>query len=247
MGNRCCVETSRLDYASLRRPTQAGPKFNMEKMSSLQKEDLDIFLSQLPTQDSYENSMRNDIPSPLLAVPVSEANDLNYFNPSARMKLALYNYEQENNDEYKIGSPLLSPYKILSTNQIYKGQWHEGKRHGQGELYEPDGSVYKGYWKNDMKHGKGKYIWSDGKVYTGEWKDDQMCGQGEIVWPNGSKYVGEFKDGARDGSGEHEYANKSRFVGTFKNDKMDGEGLYHSPTGKTRSVLWKNGERIRWY
>jgi len=247
MGNQCCVQPSHREITSLFRPTQAGPKFNFEKMSSLQKDDLDIHLSHLPTQDSYENSLRNDIPSPLIAIPISEPMDLKYFNPTVRMKLALYEYEPENNEDSKQTSPLLSPYKLLSTSQVYKGQWHEGKRHGQGELYEPDGSVYKGYWKNDMKNGKGKYIWSDGKVYIGEWKDDQMCGKGEIIWPNGSKYVGEFKDGARDGEGEHEYANKSKYTGSFKNDKMDGEGLYHSPTGRRKTVLWKNGERVRWY
>lgn len=42
-----------------------------------------------------------------------------------------------------------------------------------------DGSVYKGDWHNDKRAGKGEMTYSDGSVYTGEWKNDKKNGSGE--------------------------------------------------------------------
>ena len=37
----------------------------------------------------------------------------------------------------------------------YNGDWHQGLRHGHGEVVNADGSVYRGQWAYDKPHGKG--------------------------------------------------------------------------------------------
>lgn len=44
---------------------------------------------------------------------------------------------------------------VYSDNSSYNGDWHLGKRHGQGEFVMSDGTVYRGQWCNDKAHGKG--------------------------------------------------------------------------------------------
>jgi len=186
------------------------------------------------------------IPSPVFATFIGRNSSPEKLKVDTRLKLGLYDYDLVAIEE-KEPSLFMESFRILLTDQIYKGQWLEGKRHGQGELYEPDGSAYKGYWKNDMKNGKGKYIWSDGRVYTGDWKDDKMHGKGTLVWADGSKYTGDFVENIKEGFGEYEYINKAKYKGGFKNDLMDGEGIYISQGGRKVAVLHKNGERVRWY
>lgn len=73
----------------------------------------------------------------------------------------------------------LPPQRFLANNAIYKGQWKDGKRHGRGIQFWPDGSVYQGDWVNDMADGKGRLIHPDGDYYTGDWVKDRASGKGK--------------------------------------------------------------------
>ncbi len=57
------------------------------------------------------------------------------------------------------------------------------------------GMRYKGEKKDGKKHGQGTCYWPDGAKYVGEWQNDLMHGQGTMNYPNGAKYIGEHKDG----------------------------------------------------
>ena len=54
---------------------------------------------------------------------------------------------------------------------MYKGEFKNGFKNGQGVLTSPNGKKYEGDFKDDMKHGKGVLIYKDGKHYTGDFKN----------------------------------------------------------------------------
>ncbi|KAI8894714.1 hypothetical protein BC833DRAFT_603866 [Globomyces pollinis-pini] len=57
---------------------------------------------------------------------------------------------------------------------MYKGNWVDGKRHGFGIFYYSDGSRYEGNWKENKKEGQGVYISSNGRVYNGIFINDKI-------------------------------------------------------------------------
>lgn len=51
---------------------------------------------------------------------------------------------------------------MLTTGEVYFGQFVKGKRHGRGKLiFSASGDVYEGDWNQDKMTGKGKYFYSD--------------------------------------------------------------------------------------
>lgn len=67
---------------------------------------------------------------------------------------------------------------IYANEDIYEGQWHEGKRNGYGVLTKRNGDHFEGHWVNDKREGQGSYYFSEkNKLFVGEWVDDQpKCG-----------------------------------------------------------------------
>lgn len=63
---------------------------------------------------------------------------------------------------------------IYENENIYEGQWHEGKRNGYGVLTKRNGDHFEGHWVNDMREGQGSYYYHDkNKLFVGEWVNDQ--------------------------------------------------------------------------
>lgn len=44
---------------------------------------------------------------------------------------------------------------------IYKGNWLNNKRHGNGEMIYNNGNYYKGDWVEDIRTGHGKMMYND--------------------------------------------------------------------------------------
>ena len=68
-------------------------------------------------------------------------------------------------------------FLLLFTSPLF------GQPNKTGVLYIwENGSSYKGEWKDGKKHGQGKFTYGKGKgkgdEYVGEWKDGKMHGQG---------------------------------------------------------------------
>lgn len=61
-----------------------------------------------------------------------------------------------------------------SPQDLYHGQWKQGKRNGYGEFYYSDGSVYRGEWRNDLKDGTGEMVYATGRVERGTWSADKF-------------------------------------------------------------------------
>ena len=63
---------------------------------------------------------------------------------------------------------------IYSNENIYEGQWHEGKRNGYGVLTKRNGDHFEGHWVDDFREGQGSYFYHDkNKLFVGEWVKDQ--------------------------------------------------------------------------
>ena len=69
-------------------------------------------------------------------------------------------------------------------------------------MYSPDGYIYKGDFKNNKREGQGKLIYPDGYVYSGGFKNNKKEGKGKLDYPNGNgSYAGEFQNNMFNGAG----------------------------------------------
>jgi hypothetical protein len=55
-------------------------------------------------------------------------------------------------------------------DDIYDGEFVNGKKEGHGKLTTSDGNVYEGNFVNDMKHGSGVLLYSSGAKYDGNFR-----------------------------------------------------------------------------
>ncbi|CEO98701.1 MORN repeat-containing protein [Plasmodiophora brassicae] len=100
--------------------------------------------------------------------------------------------------------------------RTYSGQWHNGRRHGEGRYLTTDGSYsyrgrykcgrqdgygvachadgwrYKGHWVNDKRHGQGKWSDTGGQVLKGQWRQGWFEGRGRAVLSDGRTLDGGF-------------------------------------------------------
>ena len=64
---------------------------------------------------------------------------------------------------------------IESSGIRYQGDFRDGKKHGKGKVFHPDGTInYDGEWRNGKPGGKGTLI-EDGSVY------DRVLRKGKVV------------------------------------------------------------------
>ncbi|SMN02445.1 MORN repeat protein [uncultured Candidatus Thioglobus sp.] len=150
----------------------------------------------------------------------SELDDLRYDN----IKIISRNQAKEGvrqHLESKIKKLLPITLFTLSfaTDVGYKGNYVDGKRHGQGVITLPNKERYEGNWKNNKPHGQGVITSTDGRSYEGNWKNGKAHGQGVWTWADGSIYEGNFENGA-----------------------MYGQGILTSPEGETMSGYFINGK-----
>ncbi|CAM9798767.1 unnamed protein product, partial [Scytosiphon promiscuus] len=60
---------------------------------------------------------------------------------------------------------------------VYRGEWLEGMRHGQGTFMYADGSRYTGQWFKNKKHGPAVFVSDNGRTFEGLFEDDAMTGK----------------------------------------------------------------------
>jgi hypothetical protein len=91
------------------------------------------------------------------------------------------------------------------SSQYFKGEIHNGHRHGHGSMIYHSGATYEGTFRLGQRHGHGLYTFQNGDTYDGDWVDNQQHGTGTFV----------------------EAATGNTYVGGWKNDKKFGEGVTH--------------------
>lgn len=99
---------------------------------------------------------------------------------------------------------LADGYGEVSGVGSYRGDFHEGKKHGKGIKMMPNGDRYAGDFDDDYRHGKGVYIWGNktpwaGDRYEGQYRRDLRHGWGIFQWSSGDRYEGQWQDDLRMG------------------------------------------------
>ena len=96
---------------------------------------------------------------------------------------------------------------------VYSGEKIDELRHGLGTLVFPNGDKYIGQFHQGMRHGRGELTCAPKRAvvtaaaataaatggnppcqrYAGQWMLSKRHGRGVETWPNGDKYDGEYK------------------------------------------------------
>lgn len=103
----------------------------------------------------------------------------------------------------------------------FLGQLSDGRANGTGTgIWQKSGGVYKGDWKDNQRHGNGIYTWADGEKYEGTFTHDRREGRGIYMWPSGERYEGLWKDNRRHGQGTlYDVDGNISYEGVWENDK----------------------------
>ena len=131
---------------------------------------------------------------------------------------------------------------ILDKDCIYKGDFINFKRHGNGKYYS-NSSKYEGQFICDKKHGHGKIELKTGDIYIGEFKNNTISGFGQYIWKNGKhEYKGNFLNGKFHGEGFYKWEDNQYFKGNYNNGIKEGKGEIGYNNGKKCFVNFKNGK-----
>lgn len=134
--------------------------------------------------------------------------------------------------------------RTWSDGTKYVGGWRDDKMHGHGVLTNPDGGKYDGEWQDGRKHGQGSH-WRNGTTYVGEWQEDKEHGQGRYTWPDGDIYVGEWRGGLMAGWGVLTNLSGERYVGQWRDCRRHGEGICVNADGTQQAGIWETGAFVR--
>ena len=129
--------------------------------------------------------------------------------------------------------------------EIYEGEYQDGKKHGHGVVTYNDGSRFLGEWRSGKRDSLGITIFANDDVYEGEHQGRKLHGFGTMSYANGSHYVGEWMDGKHHGLGTYtDVLGKFRHEGEYKDGKRSGNGVVvEIRTGQRSEGVYRNGKR----
>ncbi|CAD8054128.1 unnamed protein product [Paramecium primaurelia] len=145
-----------------------------------------------------------------------------------------------------------------ANNEIYEGDYVDGKRNGKGKYNYANGDLYFGDFINNVKHGIGKLTYKEKGDYFGQWENGKRHGEGIFTYPNKDQYSGWWAFGKKEGNGTYIYNDTGmRLVGQWKENKFVSgrwilpNGTYYEgefDNNKPNKVgVWyfKNGNKIQ--
>lgn len=131
---------------------------------------------------------------------------------------------------------------VLSTGDIYKGDWDNDLFDGDGiYVYSKEHAKYDGQWSKGLQDGIG-YYQSPKFAYRGEWEEGWINGYGKMVFSNKDQYVGRFVENIFYGEGIYLYSNGNRYEGEFIDGKFNGLGSFYFANGDTYTGEFKDGK-----
>jgi len=125
----------------------------------------------------------------------------------------------------------------------YIGDFREGFFEGTGVRTYESGTIYKGHFKYDKPHGAGTMTYTNGSIYKGLWQFGYKHGEGIYKDNKGYSHEGTYKFGKSDGVGEQKWEKGDIYEGSFKKGYRDGFGSYTWPSGETFEGSWKLGKK----
>jgi len=114
----------------------------------------------------------------------------------------------------------------------YRGNYMNGKAHGQGTFTWNDGKKYVGQFYNNTLKGIGTLTFEDGQVINGQFENDNPNGICVCTWKNCQTYVGQFVNGVREGYGTYTWPDGTSFKGQYHKGEKNGEGTLIYPDGR---------------
>lgn len=145
---------------------------------------------------------------------------------------------------------------------IYKGQWKEGKREGNGVLklcstekysgifnkglfhdfgtLQGQNLAYKGFFRKDQLHGFGKISYGNGSFFEGKFNKCEFV-NGLLKWTDGKAYQGEFLHGEYSGKGKLTTSYGEISEGMWINGKLNGDCLVSTRDGYKIKGSFKDG------
>lgn len=133
---------------------------------------------------------------------------------------------------FQKGGPKHGTVKF-KTGEEYRGDFSEGKFHGQGTLKNDIGTYQGTFHYNDLI--KGTRWKKNGDKYTGTFKNGKAHGKGINELNSGSRYEGDFVQDTYTGKGTFYYNIGDRYEGEWENNMLHGYGWYHYANG----TVWK--------
>ncbi|XP_055085792.1 radial spoke head 10 homolog B [Periophthalmus magnuspinnatus] len=162
-----------------------------------------------------------------------------------------YNGEVQYSIRHGTGS-----YYCSRNGVLYKGHWHQGKRHGKGAIYynQDKTSWYKGDWVMNKIKGYGVRRYPSGNIYEGEWMRNLRHGEGTMKWLlHGQQYEGTWYNGVQHGHGKHtwiikrkdgsRYSQSNQYVGDFVCGQRQGQGTFYYADGAVYKGEWRNNKK----
>lgn len=133
-----------------------------------------------------------------------------------------------------------------TTHAVYVGEWYEDLKNGVGEeTYNDDGggqTVYKGDFHQGHRHGRGVLMWPDGTMFDGEFEQNNLQGTGVFKFKNGQKYSGQVSDNSINGAGRYEWPDGTYYEGQYKMGMKHGDGHFMLKNGNTMKCHWRDGK-----
>ncbi len=121
--------------------------------------------------------------------------------------------------------------RIYGEDMIYEGKIKDNKYNGYGKLIDKKkNEIYKGQFQNNLKQGEGVLTFSDKSEFSGDFKNDELS-NGKLKWINGDYYEGNFKDGIFNGYGNLKINNGSEYEGNFLTGLYNGKGIFKWKNG----------------
>ena len=151
-----------------------------------------------------------------------------------------YIYKGEVEDIYANGYGL---YLNNDTSVKYEGEWKNSLKNGIGiETYK--NNLYQGNFLNGKRNGIGKYYWEKDVYFIGEWIDNYMNGEGIYYFSKEAWYEGSFKNNKIEGFGILNVKYSKIYVGFFENDYKNGFGIKIWDNYEKAYVgFWKNNKQ----
>ena len=108
-----------------------------------------------------------------------------------------------------------APYRAAAI--ATRGQWRDGKRHGQGTKTWANGNRYEGQWRDNNRNGHGTMIFTDGDRYVGQWRNNMPHGRGVYTDHKGLNMKANGQTAAtQDGDGGRVWINNTKEACGFK-------------------------------
>lgn len=129
---------------------------------------------------------------------------------------------------------------LLKQNEIYVGNFKNGKPDESLTLYKNGKLYYQGEWKEGAFDGEGSLHKEDGSVKSGIWKSGTLITADVVIDVAAGRYEGLVENGKPNGFGKLTYKNSAEYEGEWKDGLWNGIGQLSSPNDTIVSE-WKNG------